>query len=239
MSNSWFQFKKFMVQQDKSAMKVGTDGVLLGAWTSVDGSSKILDAGTGTGLVALMLAQRSTAEIDAVEIDPGSAGQAMENIADSPWPGRIRVFCTSFQEHCKSTTESYDLVVCNPPFFSNSLRAKTNSRTLARHNDKLTLKELVEGSAAILKPNGRLCVILPATSEVEIISIVKEKNLFPSNILRIRPLPGKEFKRILIDFSFTKQKIHEDEIYLESAIHGQYSREYIILTQDFYLSNNS
>jgi tRNA1Val (adenine37-N6)-methyltransferase len=235
MSNSWFQFKKFIIRQDKTAMKVGTDGVLLGSWVNVEGCLKILDVGTGTGLLALMLAQRSAASIDAIEIDSEAAKQAAGNAAESPWAGRVKVIHTSFQDFCNDASPRYDLIVCNPPFFSDSLKAKTHSRRLARHSDQLELEELISGTQKLLIPRGRLCVILPADKESEMIKISKEYHLFPGKILRIRPVPGKEFRRVLIDFSFTYQAISETEMVIEIGPRHHYSREYIDLTREYYL----
>jgi tRNA1Val (adenine37-N6)-methyltransferase len=239
MANNWFQFKKFIIRQGKTAMKVGTDGVLLGAWAPVSSCLKILDVGTGTGLVALMIAQRSGAVIDAIEIDPGAAEQAASNVLESPWSDRIRIICSSFQDFFKDIPDRYDLIVCNPPFFSDSLKAGTQQRILARHSDSLELKELIGGANKLLGPSGHLCVILPADKEKEMVSLSIDCNLFPSKILRIRPRPTMEFKRVLIDFSFSGKEIQESEMYIESGIRHQYSKEYTELTYDYYLFNPS
>jgi tRNA1Val (adenine37-N6)-methyltransferase len=233
--NNWFQFKKFIIRQDKTAMKVGTDGVLLGAWVTVPGSGRVLDIGTGTGLIALMIAQRSGASIEAIEINPDAAQQASENIAESPWAERIKVICISFQEFCKLTLTKYDLIVCNPPFFSNSLKAKTHSRSLARHNDHLELTELVSGVQNLLNPTGHFCVILPAEKESEMTGLIKDNKIFPAKILRIRPVPAKDFKRVLMDFSFSPQQLSEAEMTIESGTRHQYSQEYCDLTGEYYL----
>jgi tRNA1Val (adenine37-N6)-methyltransferase len=224
-----------MIRQEKTAMKVGTDGVLLGAWASVPRNGRVLDIGTGTGLLALMIAQRSVALIEAIEINPDAAKQASENIAESPWADRIKIICISFQEFCKLTLTKYDHIVCNPPFFSNSLKAKTHSRSLARHNDQLELNDLVSGVRDLLSPTGHFCVILPAEKESEISELTKVYNLLPSRILRIRPVPGKDFKRVLMDFTFSPLQLSEAEMTIESGARHQYSREYIDLTREFYL----
>jgi len=235
MPNNWFSFKQFTVKQDKTAMKVGTDGVLLGAWTNVTECENILDIGTGTGLIALMLAQRAEAQIDTIEIDSEAAKQAEENIAESPWSKRIRVFCSSFQDFYPGRLSRYDLIVCNPPFFNNSLKANTQPRSLARHNDSLSLKELISGSKSILKPFGKLSIITPAENEKLAVSLAEENSLYPMRILRIRPIPGREFKRVLMDFSFSLPTINESEICIETGIRHQYSKEYIDLTREYYL----
>jgi tRNA1Val (adenine37-N6)-methyltransferase len=224
-----------MIRQEKTAMKVGTDGVLLGAWASVPKSGRVLDIGTGTGLIALMIAQRSDALIQAIEINPDAAKQASENAAESPWAGRIEVICIPFQEFCKLESAKYDLIVCNPPFFSNSLKAKTHSRSLARHSDQLELRDLVSGVGNLLSPNGHFCVILPAEMESEMIILLSDIKLFPERIIRIRPLPGKEFKRVLMDFSFSPHQLSEAEMTIESGTRHQYTREYLDLTREYYL----
>jgi len=234
MSNNWFRFKQFTIRQDKTAMKVGTDGVLLGAWACVDGCKKILDAGTGTGLIALMLAQRCRAEIDAIEIDTDAAIQASENVNESLWADRINVIQISFQDFCNSSESKYDMIVCNPPFFKNSLKAQDPSRNLARHFDQLDELELFTGALKLLESDGHLCIIFPAENEKEIISQAKSKGFYPSKILRIRPTSGKSFKRILVDFIFLECLPIEEELTIETGQRHAYSEEYLNLTRDFY-----
>ncbi len=235
MANSGFRFKKFTIRQDQTAMKVGTDGVLLGAWADITGCRRILDVGTGTGLISLMLAQRTEAFIDAIEIDPEAAEQATQNVADSPWPDKINVICSSFQNFYNKPLSKYDLVVCNPPFFSNSLKAKSLTRTLAKHNDTLELGELLKGTINLLNSSGHLSIILPAESEHGMIALSKKNHLFLAKILRIRPIPGKSFKRILMDFSLSDQGLIEREMNIETGPRHQYSKEYLDLTRDYYL----
>jgi tRNA1Val (adenine37-N6)-methyltransferase len=235
MSNNWFTFKHFTIRQDKTAMKVGTDGVLLGAWANVSDCRKILDIGTGTGLIALMLAQRCDAKVDAIEIVPDAASQATENVIQSPWMGRINVIEDSFQNFSATAAVKYDLIVCNPPFFSDSLKAKTNSRSLARHDDQLNPNDLLAPVADLLNPMGHFCLILPAEKEAGIIVLATERGLFPSEILRVRPIPGKDFKRVLIDFSFSEKEPKQSEMMIETGLRHQYSKEYLDLTRDYYL----
>ena len=146
MANPYFQFKKFTVWHDKCAMKVGTDGVLLGEWASTERCQRILDVGTGTGLIALMLAQRSTAILDAIDIDSDACLQAQENIAKSPFANRIQVYQTSLSEYMPDENIKYDLIVSNPPYFIDSLKCPDTKRNLARHTDTLSLPDLLRGT---------------------------------------------------------------------------------------------
>ena len=156
MSNNYFSFRQFTIHQDQCAMKVGTDGVLLGAWVNVENAQRILDVGTGTGLIALMCAQRSESVIDAVEVDRAASEQAAVNCSASPWKDRITVVHDSFQHFAESTAYRYDLIVSNPPFFKNSLKPKGLARSLARHDDRLSYESLLYYTVKILEPGGTL-----------------------------------------------------------------------------------
>jgi len=209
MPNNYFEFKQFTIWQDRCAMKVGTDGVLLGAWAKTEGVKKILDIGTGTGLIALMLAQRSDAIIDALEIDSVAAEQAGENVKKSPWNDRVNIICDSFQNFSK-LKHQYDLIVSNPPFFINSLRATDLVRTIARHNDKLMLNELMNGVVNFLSLNGRFCIIWPYLDYNLLKNISVDSGLFENRITYINPEPKKPIKRVIIEYSFTKKKNEEN-----------------------------
>lgn len=234
MATSFFQFKKFTVHHHKCAMKVGTDGVLLGAWASVSGKKKITDVGTGSGLIALMLAQRSNAEIQAIDIDASACLQATENIADSIFNNRIQVHHASLAEFAVQHKEQYDLIVSNPPYFKASLLSPVHERNLARHNDSLSLESLIADSLKLLSAQGCIALILPYDQEEELNHLVARHNLFFSRKTYIRPLPNADYKRILAEISIYESQCKQDELTIEESRH-KYTKEYINLTKDFYL----
>lgn len=228
-----FQFKQFAIRQDRTPMKVGTDGVLLGAWADLENAGTILDIGTGTGLIALMAAQRNPmARIDAIEIESNAFEQAQENVTASPWNGRIRVIQTSLQNYYPGIT--YDSIVCNPPFFVNSTKNPNQGRTLARHSDTLSHTELISHAMRLLTPDGSLCVILPTTEAIELIHIASQAKLYPFRMTRVLPNPDKAPKRYLIQFKTTQENSIEDELVVELSRH-QYSEAYVEMTKAFYL----
>jgi tRNA1Val (adenine37-N6)-methyltransferase len=234
MPNSYFRFKQFTIHQDRCAMKVGTDGVLLGAWTNIGEAKRILDIGTGTGLIALMLAQRSGAVIDAIEIDRDAADQATENAKSSPWNEQIRIYHTSIQEYI-SQGQHYDLIVTNPPYFYNALTAPDPKRTLARHNQQLGLSELLHGVKNLLTSDGRLGIILPVEVFDIFVGLAEKAGLYPSRKTLVTPSPAKLVKRILAEFSFYEIEALQSELIIEKYGRHVYSEEYIALTKDFYL----
>lgn len=232
MHNPYFQFKQFTVWHDKCAMKVGTDGVLLGAWTPVQHFLRILDVGTGTGLVALMLAQRSQAAITALEIEPLAAMQATENIARSPWQGRIEVVVADFKHYRPEAT--FDVIVSNPPYFVDSMKCPDNSRSVARHNNDLTYTDLLQGVHALLSPHGAFTLVIPTDVAERVKAIAETFCLYPSHQLFIITKPGGISKRTLITFTFTRQECQQEELLTEIARH-QYSDAYTALTKEFYM----
>jgi tRNA1Val (adenine37-N6)-methyltransferase len=213
-------------------MKVGTDGVLLGAWATTCGATHILDIGTGTGLIALMLAQRSDAQIVGIDIEAEAAVQAQENVQNSPWSHRIAIEHTDFQSF--DSAVKFDLIVSNPPFFDNSLHSPNTGRTLARHAQSLSLSSLLQKTAQLLTPNGVFALILPADSESHLQQLAQSEGLHAQRITRVIPTPEAAPKRILAEFSFTAQNCLTDSLLIEQARH-QYSDQYIALTRHFYL----
>lgn len=232
-----FKFKQFSINQDKTAMKVGTDGVLLGAWTPTNHNPfSILDIGTGTGLIALMLAQRTHAEqIDALEIDENAYEQAVDNFENAPWSDRLFCFHAGLDEFIEEPEDEYDLIVSNPPFYSEDYKTENEQRDLARFQDALPFEDLVEAADLLLSENGILAVIIPYKEESRFIALAKDFDLFPTKITHVKGTPNSEIKRSLLAFSRTAlENFPTDELIIETARH-QYTPEYIVLTQDFYL----
>jgi tRNA1Val (adenine37-N6)-methyltransferase len=236
MANDYFRFKQFTIKQDRCAMKVGTDGMLLGAWAGVGGCQNILDVGTGTGLIALMLAQRNPdADIDAIDIDAGACSQAKENVEGSPFAGRIRVICASFSDYAPEAALMYDLIVSNPPYFARSLKNPDPQRRVARHTDTLPLEELIGKGRELLSPGGRIALILPVGREDELGALACRKGL---NVIRqtaVVPVSGAAAKRVLTELSVLPVASCERDSLLIEKARGEYSRAYVALTQDFYL----
>ena len=234
--NNYFQFKQFRIIQERSAMKVGMDGVLLGAWADPSSATRILDVGTGTGLIALMMAQKNNqAQIDAIEVDQEAFSEAVMNCQQSSWNDRIKLELCSFQEFSLRTNLKYDLIVSNPPFFSNGVKAPLESRAQARHSDSLPLDVLISVAAGLLRENGRIALVLPIESLPEITQLADSNKLFISRLCRVKPNPSKPVFRILIELTNSKCLIQESELMIEFEKHHDYTPEYRELTKDFYL----
>jgi len=231
---NYFQFKQFRIEQVNSAMKVGVDSVLLGAWTDVSNAHKILDVGTGTGLIALMLTQRSQAKIIAVEIEENAAKEATKNVAESIWNDRIDVNHISFQQFLERNTEKFDLIVSNPPYFGNSHKAASYERTLARHNDNLTLKELIQGVTKILNPTGTLALIIPVMEIRGLQNLLFENRLFFRRWTEIKPKPSKPANRVLLQIGKTPTEQYSSALTIYNN-DNSFTEAYKELTRDFYL----
>jgi len=232
--NHFFRFKQFTIDQEHCAMKVSTDGVILGAWTEPGDASTILDIGTGTGLIAIMLAQKSKSSIDAVEIEPHACSQAIENAENCPWKERITVTHSSFQEYSKHSNHKYDLIVTNPPFFSNSLKTPHNGRNLARHNDILPPEALLAGVDRLLSPNGRFCLILPCIESSLFMVDAALYNLYCTRKTYVKPTPKKSISRVLMELARERHKIQETDLIIQGE-DGQYTENFALLTKEYYL----
>ena len=242
MSQQPFQFKKFKVHQDRCAMKVGTDGVLLGAWSSIEHEPKsILDIGAGTGVIALQLAQRSSAStIDAIEIDDHAHEQCTHNFENSDWADRLFCYHASVQEFASEMEHKYDLIVSNPPFFKapKSIDAQTQNtsqeRAVARFTDTLPFKHLVVCAAHLLSQNGVFCTILPHKEADSFIEIAAQNKLFISKICTIRGIKTSKIKRCMLAFSLHQSKPKTQELIIEVSRHN-YTQDYKNLVRDFYV----
>ncbi len=234
--NKPFQFKQFSIQQDKTAMKVGTDGVLLGAWVNLDSNpASILDIGSGTGLIALMMAQRSEAElIDGIELDKDAYIQSVENFESSNWGDRLFCYHASLQEYADEIDDKYDLIISNPPFYNATYKDLPQNRAMARHTESLNYNELLEGAAKLLLENGHCAFVIPYNEEEKFIRIASENNLFPNRITRVRGTENTLVKRSLLQLSYFEKPIETTELIIELERHV-YTKAYKELVQDFYL----
>ena len=232
MANPFFRFKQFTVYHDRCAMKVGIDGVLLGCWTNVAKASTVLDIGTGTGLIALMIAQRTDAHIDSIDIDEGAFEQAIINVQASPWSSRLNVVLSSLQDFVSD--KKYDLIVSNPPYFVNSLKNPNEQRTTARHTDSLTHEELIDQCIPKLTEGGRICLILPIQEGLSCVEYAQTKGLCCNKLTKVFPKPAAEAKRLLIELSFRVTETHQESLIIETDRHV-YSPEFSLLAKDYYL----
>lgn len=235
MGNNWFEFKQFRVVQERSAFRVGTDGVLLGAWASFDKREQILDAGTGTGLIALMAAQRSDALITAIEPDQSSAEEASFNVAASRWSERIVVENISIQDLAESSEPVYDMIVTNPPYFTDSLPNRDRRLSAARHNITLSQNDLLESAVRLLAPGGVLSLILPWEEGNVFIATASGYRLYCNRMTRVKPLPSLPAHRLIMEFSREKVPLQSDWLIISSGERNDFTAEYRALTKDFYL----
>jgi tRNA1Val (adenine37-N6)-methyltransferase len=231
-----FRFKQFEINQAGAAMKVGTDGVLLGAWAGLGHRPEtILDIGSGTGLIALMLAQRFDAEqIDGVEIEGQAFEACSENFEISPWSDRLFCYHASLQEFATEFGPEYDLIVSNPPYFAEGIQDLETARSQARKQCALPFTELLSGVNKLLTSKGRFELILPFREEVAFIEAAATYDLFPRQIMRVRGNEQVEVKRSLLSFSRIPEAIQQSLLTIEKSRH-QYTEDYINLTREFYL----
>ena len=218
-------------------MKIGTDCVLLGAWTPIENNPfSILDIGAGTGVIALMLAQRCNAEqIDALEIDEEAYEQSVDNFENSPWSDRLFCFHAGLDEFIEEPEDEYDLIVSNPPFYTDDFKSATEQRDLARFADAMPFEDLIEAADLLLSENGIFAVIIPFKEEQNFLALAEDYELYPLKITRVKGTPTTEIKRSLLAFSRNENvNLTIDELIIETSRH-QYTPEYIELTKDFYL----
>lgn len=231
-----FQFKQFAIAQDRCSMKVGTDGVLLGAWSGTTGAANILDIGTGTGLIAIMLAQRATnANIHAVEIDEEAAEQAAVNMKNSPWADRLTCFQTSIQDFAKQTRQRYGLIVSNPPFFSGGTFSSSQDKASVRHTVKLPHGDLLAAIRSLLAPKGRFCMILPQMEGLRFREMASNYGIFCSKMVEVMPKANKPVERLLLQFELAQKPMEQSSLIInEGDGANDYTEGYLNLTGDYY-----
>lgn len=234
MANPFFRFKNFTVFHDKCAMKVGTDAVLLGTWLDISDSEKVLDIGTGTGLISLILAQRSNYHfiIDAIDIDKNAIEQAVGNIANSPYQN---IRCKNIALLDMDEARKYDLIVSNPPYFKQSLHSPDKQRTLARHTDSLLIEDLLKKALSLLTERGRIALIYPYDEKTVLLKLANKFSLNIARIVNVYPTPTASPKRILIEYANYPITTIESNLIIEVDRHV-YSDDFVALVQDFYLN---
>lgn len=234
-----FRFKQFTIEQDRCAMKVGTDGVLLGAWADVARAERILDVGTGTGVIAIQMAQRTDdgVQIDAVEIDEDSYEQALENVDRCVWSERVSIHRGSIQDFAKRTrSTTYDLIVCNPPFFSGGVLSDNHSRNVVRHTVKLPHGDLLMAVKKLLSRDGRFCVILPRMEGLRFREMSAQYGLHCTRTTEVRSRSEKPVERLLLQFERTERDEQRDQVVIQkSDVRNDWTDDYLALTGEFYL----
>ncbi len=231
-----FQFKMFSIEQDQCTMKVGTDGILLGAWAPIEMARRILDIGTGTGLIAIMLAQRTKeARVDAVEIEAAACKQASDNMANAPWSDRLKAINIAIQEYAVSKVEPYDLIVSNPPFFSGGTFSKNQDKNQVRHTVKLPHGELLTAVRTLLAPAGKFCVVLPLIEGLRLKELARSYNLYCTRITEVFPRSDKQLERLLMQFEKKEVSLRKEKLVLLQGKDNNRTAEYASLTNEFYL----
>lgn len=232
-----FKFKQFSIEQDKCAMKVGTDSVLLGAWCPIDNNpNAILDIGAGTGILSLMMAQRTNAEqIDAVEIDEDAYEQCVANYENSPWSDRLFCYHAALDELVEDPEDEYDIIISNPPFYAEDFKTDNTQRDLARFQDAMPFEELIESADLLLSENGIFAVIIPFKEEERFLNLCAEVELYPVKVTRVKGSHKTPIVRSLMAFKrYELSVLTADELVVEINRH-EYTDDYINLTKDFYL----
>ncbi|MFT5166331.1 MAG: tRNA1Val (adenine37-N6)-methyltransferase [Saprospiraceae bacterium] len=229
-----FRFKEFSIDQESCSMKVGTDGVLLGAWTDIGDASSILDIGAGSGLIALMLAQRSAAVLHAIEIDEDAWRQASQNFERSKWHSRMTAVHTPVQEFARIAQDKYDLIVSNPPFFSGGAFSADQERANVRHTIKLPNGDLLSAARSLMSKEGRFCVILPLMEGLRFKEMAVNYGLYCNKMTEVRPFANRTANRLLLQFEKTEKELIEDSFVIWEK-EQEYAKDFITLTEDFYL----
>lgn len=228
-----FRFKQFTIKQNLCAMKVGTDGVLLGAWSSIP-NGNVLDVGAGSGLISLMVAQRNVnCLIDAIDIEESAYLQTKENIKESKWNSRITAYHSSFQSFISD--KKYELIISNPPFFINATKSTNSAKNLARHTDELPFIDFIKKVKELLAKVGVLGLILPVQESLIFTELALNNNLYLNRKCWVKPNYKKEPKRVLLEFSFSEKELITETLVIETEKRHHYTKEYRNLTQDFYL----
>ncbi len=236
MANDIFYFKKFKIKQNNCSMKVGTDAVLLGAWVKPKKSAKILDIGTGTGIIALMLAQKSIAKITAIEINKESAEQARDNVAESDYNNKIDIKHISIQQYSLQCEDKFDLIITNPPYFIDAYKSKDKNRVIARHTDTLPFIDLLNSVKKLLYPKGKFCLILPLNEAYIFKEMAEAHGFYLTKLLRIKTkIESNEEKRHLMQFEFQYKQIKDSILIIEEKLSRNYTIDYKNFTKDYYI----
>jgi len=231
-----FKFKEFDIAQDQCAMKVGTDGVLLGAWAEVVGAREILDIGTGTGIIALMLAQRAErANVDAVEIDGKSFEQAKDNFMNSKWSKTLHIHHITIQDYSTQHKKSYDSIVCNPPFFSGGTLSSNQDKNTVRHTIKLSHQDLLKSARSLLSVTGTFSLILPLLEGLRFIEIAESYGLHCTRKTTVMSKKNKPVERILLEFKKNKSEMNTSLLIIQKEKRNDWTDQYIALTKDFHI----
>jgi tRNA1Val (adenine37-N6)-methyltransferase len=236
MPNNYFDFKQFSIKQEMSAFKVGTDGVLLGACADLIGAGRIVDAGTGTGLIAIMVAQRCLADIVAVEPDKNSCLEASQNINNCKWHSRIKAENLELQEFASRSSEKFDIVISNPPYFRDSLLNPDTRKSAARHTYSLSSTDILKASGSLLNEDGNLQLILPYEEGTLFIAEAGDYGFFCNSSIKVKPNPTGKIIRLILKFERRKKAVYEKFLTIETGVRHSYSKEYKEITKDFYLN---
>jgi tRNA1Val (adenine37-N6)-methyltransferase len=236
MANNYFSFKQFTINQEKAVFKVGTDGVLLGAMADIKNAKRILDIGTGTGLIAIMAAQRCVAEIIALEPEPNSFLQACGNVKECKWVERINVIQSGLIDFVSSSLDKFDVLISNPPYFKDSLLNPDRDKSSARHSWSLGAEDILNAAVRLLKPDGSLQIIMPYVEGTLFIADAVNYGFYCNRIVKIKGIPTGEIIRLVMKFERVKKNPEEKFLTIETGSRHGYTEEYKEITKDFYLN---